>query len=666
MPLHAWAHGIVSGVKGRWSVDQKRSMLTLERPGFFPQSGSTTLHPVRDSEKDVSFGVSNDFDAIWKNFTKLGEAGPPNTSHFGLHGASTISTTLTPGQSTTLTIIMSWYYPHRDQAKVRIGNFYNNFLKSSRGAASIMRKDLLLSINNIRDWQSPVLSVRTPPMKDGATSSKKVNRLPEWLQDMLLNSASFWRSAFWTEDGRFRQWEAFDCNDVDAIHNDVHRILPYMLFYPETVRHLLNSWAANQYSNGRMQEALTEGCLGSTGKLDYAGGRVMSDSSALFVVEVYHYFKWTGDSALLRRLWPNVKRAVTWLIGESTKGTGLPFRKVSTYDLVGIDKYDHVMYEAGVFLLALRAAQHLAVHLKDKPFNATTTHALIRATQLVDVTLWNEERQFYRAWWDSEYGASDWIMSDSLYGQVWANTLGLGKLLPEEKMKVHLQNEIKYNDSPYGLRVISIGEPAMSLEDTAYVLTHRVPGCSSLENITKHNSIWMGADADWSSLMISLGADPHLSLKQAKKSLDHWRSELHDQWNIHGLISSDGYGQDGLPWATSHYNSHLVIWHLPLAISGQQYSAPDKTLTFKPKFDIPFELPFFTPTASGVIAGSYERSGQEFEEMFTFRVTSGFINLKRLAILDSYYGNGEIRLKKDSLVTWSRPKENVASILREL
>lgn len=123
--------------------------------------------------------------------------------------------------------------------------------------------------------------------------------------------------------------------------------------------------------------------------------------------------------------------------------------------------------------------------------------------------------------------------------------------------------------------------------------------------------------------------DPIIALNRAKKSLDHWRSTLNDQWNVHGLISSNGYGLDGLPWATSHYSFHLVLWHIPLALSGQQYFAPNASLTFWPKFPIPFNLPFFTPKASGTIEGAYvngndrDEDDNEEEEMFTFAVKSG-------------------------------------------
>lgn len=72
--------------------------------------------------------------------------------------------------------------------------------------------------------------------RDPILSNDEVFRVnssvPDWLQDMLVNSLSFWRTGFWVADGRWRQWETFDCNDIDSIHNDFQRELPYILFFP--------------------------------------------------------------------------------------------------------------------------------------------------------------------------------------------------------------------------------------------------------------------------------------------------------------------------------------------------------------------------------------------------------------------------------------------------
>ena len=39
MPLHAYEYGIISGLKGSWSVEEGR--LNCKRPGFYAQSGDS-------------------------------------------------------------------------------------------------------------------------------------------------------------------------------------------------------------------------------------------------------------------------------------------------------------------------------------------------------------------------------------------------------------------------------------------------------------------------------------------------------------------------------------------------------------------------------------------------------------------------------------------------
>ena len=122
---------------------------------------------------------------------------------------------------------------------------------------------------------------------------------------------------------------------------------------------------------------------------------------------------------------------------------------------------------------------------------------------------------------------------------------------------------------------------------------------------------------------VILGLEPHLALGQAIKSLDNYRSTLRDEWNFHGLTSSQHYGLDGLPWATSHYTFHLVLWHLPLALSGQQFYAPNGSLTFKPKYEPPYWLPFYTPFCMGNIEASENQDNDKTEILYKLTVSSG-------------------------------------------
>lgn len=174
--------------------------------------------------------------------------------------------------------------------------------------------------------------------------------------------------------------------------------------------------------------------------------------------------------------------------------------------------------------------------------------------------------------------------------------------------------------------------------------------CLALEKESKFNSVWMGSDSDWTTLNIHLGTDPQESLKQAENALEHYRTNLKDFWNIHGLTAGKGYGVDGQPWCTSHYSFHLVLWHIPLALSGQQYDAVEQRLTFEPKLKVPYSLPFFTPFSSGTVQARKLTKRIKY----TVTLTSGRLKVKLLAVSRSMLPRNNISLGKGEYVSWER------------
>lgn len=75
MPLHAYEYGIISGLKGEWSVKQKG--LNCKRPGFYAQSGDITLRPVDSGSEVTSFTVEDDPEVVWDVFKKTGKRNVP-------------------------------------------------------------------------------------------------------------------------------------------------------------------------------------------------------------------------------------------------------------------------------------------------------------------------------------------------------------------------------------------------------------------------------------------------------------------------------------------------------------------------------------------------------------------------------------------------------------
>jgi len=289
-------------------------------------------------------------------------------------------------------------------------------------------------------------------------------------------------------------------------------------------------------------------------------------------------------------------------------------------------------------------------------------------------------------------------MADTFYAQVWAYTLGLGLVTGQESsLRSHLKAESFYNDSPYGLLVLtgrtqsgsaaaspyfsnaplkpllfqdddddellswqlSSSEDQQQAMEMLLPLTRKIrseqkkqrnglPGdpsnCNSIYGIGQDNAIWMGGSPDWTTLNLYLGMAANQSLAQAQKALNQWRLVLNDQWNVHGLMGGIGYGVDGLPFCTSHYGFHMVLWHIPFALSGQQYSAPNASLTFSPKIAAPYQFPVLIPKVFGFIRTSQDGT-------HTLQLLMGSLELDNLAVNDDAYPS-RVSLQAGQSVSW--------------
>ncbi|CAF5059806.1 unnamed protein product, partial [Rotaria sp. Silwood1] len=200
------------------------------------------------------------------------------------------------------------------------------------------------------------------------------------------------------------------------------------------------------------------------------------------------------------------------------------------------------------------------------------------------------------------------IFTDALYGQVLAFTYGLGPLYSISIMKKHLESEVRLADTPYGLRMLTKREPLTNPQD---------------------NSIWMSASQDWSVLNLWFNIDLDSALIQSKKA-------------------SDGYGIGGKPWVTSLYGFHMVLWHLPFAITGQYTDLTKGILLFSPKLQSPFLLPVLIPNTFGSISATPLLNGQS---SYTFTLAIGNLSLNILAINNVKYP-GSIHLTAGQSVQW--------------
>ena len=433
--------------------------------------------------------------------------------------------------------------------------------------------------------------------------------LPEWLQDAMVNSAATMaKTGMWLRDGRWRQWESFSCSSIDPIHIHFYRDLPYAWFFRPLRLSELRGYANAQTENGYIQEDLGHANSPSDG----ASGRNMGDGATTFILEIYQDYLWTGDRAFLDEIWPYAKKAAEWQI-ERCAAHGLPNNLDNTYDWWAFAEKDLCSYNAFLHLAAMLAAEKLATVQGDAAFAGRCRENVESARKALNKFLWTGEH--FRSWWMNDGGHPDALHADTLYGELWARILGLECTDDEDKIRRHLAVEFEKNGSPFGLKVMR----GAGCDDDRHPEVK--PGHAPYEDGPVNNIVWEAGSLDWCSLNICLGGGVDDSLAEAAKVINKLREKLRDQWDIRDLTT----GWDGYPWCNSHYARQLILWAIPLALSGQQYSAPERTLTFDPKMPAPATLPFFTPAAAGTLELTGDGSAR-------LTVLSGRIELDRIRV----------------------------------
>ena len=609
--------GHISGVRGQWMYDRS-GPLVLDRPGNASSNGQFVLWPFNVSGQSMSATVDNDLNKILTSFVNNG--GWMNTTTIkqsAVHGAVSVSTTLQPGEKKTLSILFAWYFPHHYWLDLPLDNYYSLIFSDVTDVGRSIGVDK--DDTQLKTIAQDILKIHNVYLN---------SNLPDHLVDSLINSVSHMRSAMYFTNGEWRQWEAYDCSDADSVHNDHQRHLPYMLYFPQTEKIKMYVWAKYQLPNGMIQEMLSPGCTSNTAPYDQPGGRAMGDVTTIFILETLELYRWTNDLPFLKDMYPYVLNGVQWQLSVSAQ-LGLPEHLECTYDIPGMSQYPTTAFNSFMHLAALRACMELALIMNDTRTYNQCNAPFILARQQIQQLLWYSDTPDtgYFLAYTGGHGEKA-IFTDALYGQVLAFTYGLGPLYNTSLMLKHLDSEVRLADTPYGLRMLTGREPLTNPQD---------------------NSIWMGASQDWSVVKLWLNEEVEIAMTQSVKGLDHVRRTLHDQWNTHGLYASDGYGLGGKPWCTSHYGFHMVLWHLPFAVSGQYTDLSKGVLTFAPKLRSPFILPVLIPNVLGSISATPDSEGQT---SYTLTVSLGTLTLDILAVDDVPYP-GVVRLSAGQSVSWT-------------
>ena len=129
--------------------------------------------------------VADSIQDLWAHFAATGclqrgyaqnssSSSSSRSKKTGAYGGVSVGTTLAPGQTATVTVVLAWHFPHRWHFGEQVGNNYNNHFGSSAAAAAYMAANLPSIVSSIAEWNAAITN----------------NDLSKQLRDFLVNSIS--------------------------------------------------------------------------------------------------------------------------------------------------------------------------------------------------------------------------------------------------------------------------------------------------------------------------------------------------------------------------------------------------------------------------------------------------------------------------------------------
>jgi uncharacterized protein (DUF608 family) len=394
--------------------------------------GEFVLQVLREPAVDVSslagWNVDGDGADLWEGFSRTGLLeGEKNRITGGCigfqfarldGGALSQSVRLEPGERRILTFALSWYFPHLISPglpSVDYGHAYQNWFQSA-GEAGLygLHKTNELLDRSLR-WQHQL----------------RASNLPEWLIRKLCNDLAVLVSNSWyTREYRFTLNESptymRGCSGTLDQRMASGGIMA--MCFPELAMVELREWAKQQIADDAPERFgshwdCTTGRFGKKidrsgairhdigwdhlegGDLGTQGWTLLHwpDLAPAFVIQVYNLALWSGDGQFLKEMFPNIKKALTFVARLDQDGDGIPDLwgpGCCTYDNENFPYYGASAYIASLYLAALRLGEKLGERYQDMEFRSFCNGLKLRVSQSIRSKLWDEAQGYFWSWVD--------------------------------------------------------------------------------------------------------------------------------------------------------------------------------------------------------------------------------------------------------------------------
>jgi len=479
-----------------------------------------------------------------------------------VNGAVASSVTVQPGQTVEIPFVLAWRYPNKyTREGVPLGNHY---AAEYRSVQAVTRE----------------VCSRLPEMRRMTELFRKTfydSTLPYWFLDCLTANAAIIRHigvVFRLANGDIFGWEGSNgccqptCTHVWGYEQTLSRLFPDL----ERDMRRIDFKHQQRPDGGVNNRTEVPSPPRPTGEQPFADGH------ASCILKAYREALNCVDEGWMREYWPHIKRAVEYLIARDAATSGgnpdgtLEDDQWNTYDeaLHGV-----TTFISGYYLAALRAGEEWARRMGDTA-TAERFHGVFEKgrERLVELC-WDGEyfRQHLPGYEKMAGEVGPGCMADQLIGQWWAHQLGLGYILPEEKVKSALRSVVKYNWMTDLTGWKHMPRAFAGDKDKGLIIVTWPKGGRPPQVMLYSDEVWTGIEYQVAAHLIYEGMvrEGMAIVKGARERYDgRPRPPLpRNPWNE---IECGG-----------HYARAMSSWSLLLAATGYQYDALRKQLTFAPR-----------------------------------------------------------------------------------
>lgn len=428
-----------------------------------PAWGNFSL--VTDSEGSVSWRTyslddrwSSSILSFWDDFSDDGVISnpvPTKANTIGQDqdpmGAISVKARLQPGEKRSFNFYITWNFPNRKAwSETIVGNHYSTLYPDSWESAETIIPRI------------PELEARTLAFVRALLASS----YPDVVKEAALYNLSVLRSqtVFRIEDGHMMGWEGIKDNAGSCWGSCTH------VWNYETATAFLFGDLARSMRDVEFNYALhPDGMMSTRTALPFDSDQPSgssADGQMGCIMKLYREWQLSGDNAFLASYWEQCKRALSYTWQEKGwDGNCDGVMEGSQHNTMDVSYFGPNGQMGFWYMGALRAAEEMAVAMKDKALAAKCRDLFLKGSAWMDANLFNgeyyeqkitdpdtfeylpEDSEEIPAW---QLGKA--CLVDQLVGQYLAHICGLGYLGDKDHIRTTLESIMKYNfhDNFYG------------------------------------------------------------------------------------------------------------------------------------------------------------------------------------------------------------------------